>query len=226
MDSIDWDAVKKAIQINEPEVKADDEVDVVYEGIEYRPKNDQYAQLKRLKIYYKEVQKVGYKTDSLKPLFDQLYDILEKRNKKVRDVIIEDLKELDSCFASGAYKATLILAGSILEAILLDWLSENDGKDYFQVPYKVPVTKNDGSTVWVVKEELSTYIEKIDDIEKPYWMQKDNAHAIRKKRNLVHAKLCLKDEVGVNEETCNEVIKYLKEIVETRLNKLQTEIEE
>lgn len=226
MDSIDWDAVKKAIQINEPEVKADDEVDVVYEGIEYRPKNDQYAQLKRLKIYYKEFRRTGYKTDSAKALYDQLNAILEKRKTRVGNVILEDLKELDSCFASGAYKATLILAGSILEAVLLDWLSENDGKDYFQVPYKVPVTKNDGSTIWVVKEELSTYIDKIDDIEKPYWMQKNNAHEIRRKRNLVHAKLCLKDEVGVNEETCKEVIKYLKEIVETRLSKLQAEIEE
>lgn len=47
----------------------------------------------------------------------------------------EDIKELDACFASGAYKATLILTGSVLEAFLLDWLSEIDGKNYFEEPY-------------------------------------------------------------------------------------------
>lgn len=44
----------------------------------------------------------------------------------------------------------------------------------------------------------------------------EEAHKIRDKRNLVHAKLCLKKSAEINEETCNEVITYLKKIIESR----------
>ena len=38
--------------------------------------------------------------------------------------LIKDFAELNTCYRSKAYKATMILCGSILEAVLLDWLSE------------------------------------------------------------------------------------------------------
>ena len=41
--------------------------------------------------------------------------------------MILSLKELNICFKNKAYKAALILAGSILEAVLIDWLSEKRG---------------------------------------------------------------------------------------------------
>lgn len=34
------------------------------------------------------------------------------------------MAELRTCFNSNAYKAAIILAGSILEAFLIDWLSK------------------------------------------------------------------------------------------------------
>ena len=33
---------------------------------------------------------------------------------QLRSFLVDDLKELNTCFSGGAYKATLILAGSIL----------------------------------------------------------------------------------------------------------------
>ena len=41
----------------------------------------------------------------------------------------------------------------------------------------------------------------------------DYAHAIRKRRKLVRAKLCLKEGVTLNNETCKEVIAYLKKVI-------------
>ena len=41
------------------------------------------------------------------------------------------------------------------------------------------------------------------------------AHEIRKKRNLVHAKLCLKSD-EINEAVCREVIGYLEDVIKTR----------
>ena len=48
---------------------------------------------------------------------------------QLRSFLTGDLKELNVCFKNGAYKATLMLAGSILEAVLIDWLSEIHHKD-------------------------------------------------------------------------------------------------
>ncbi len=50
----------------------------------------------------------------------------------------------------------------------------------------------------------------------PNWMEEaDKAHEIRKKRNLVHAKLCLKSH-DVNENVCRQVIEYLKDVLKTK----------
>jgi hypothetical protein len=65
---------------------------------------------------------------------------------------------------------------------------------------------------------LDYYISKVAKISTPPWMQemKNNANSIKDKRNLVHAKLCLRDDVKINDETCKDVISYLKEIIKVR----------
>lgn len=139
----------------------------------------------------------------------------------VRKQVLEDLEEVNACFNSKAYKATLILCGSILEAVLIDWLSEIDGVDYFTKEYQV--TK----TVWdkkrncekVIRKEgkLSDYISRIKEIKKPEWMQESEAaEKIRNKRNLVHAKLCLKSKENIDETLCKEVIQYLEIVLKSR----------
>ena len=56
--------------------------------------------------------------------------------EEVKDrVLEEDIKEINVCFRNKAYKAALILTGSVLEAVLLDWLSELHGKNYFEEDY-------------------------------------------------------------------------------------------
>ena len=63
---------------------------------------------------------------------------------------------------------------------------------------------------------LADYIDEIKELARPAWMKADEAHKIRKKRNLVHAKLCMSDTTEINEQTCREVIQYLKDVIETR----------
>jgi len=106
---------------------------------------------------------------------------------------------------------SLILAGSILEAVLIDWLSEIKGVDFFKKTYMVKDDKGKDKPA-----DLNDYINEIKYIERPHWMEEANkAHAIRKKRNLVHAKLCMKSN-EINEEVCREVIGYLKDVLKTR----------
>ena len=70
------------------------------------------------------------------------------------------------------------------------------------------------------KADLIGYIreiEKIKEEESPDWGQEaKKAHAIRKQRNLVHAKLCLNTDVEMDEETCKMVVGYLIDIINTR----------
>ena len=52
----------------------------------------------------------------------------------------------------------------------------------------------------------------------------EKAHFIRVNRNSVHAKVCLKKDLGINRDTCEKVIRYLKDIVESRLDKRKEEL--
>lgn len=151
---------------------------------------------------------------SVKQSINECYNELYKMCK-------EDLREVEECYKIGAYKATMILAGSVLEAFLIDWLSEKDGINYFVQPYKyTKVVK--GKEELVKDDRLCNYIDRIAEIEKPKWMEeKEKAHEIRKSRNLVHAKLCLKEDIDISQDTCKLLIDYLQEIIDSRLQAVE-----
>lgn len=147
-------------------------------------------------------------------LTEQVQKLKLIKDPKVRNLILEDVKELKTCFESGAYKAALILSGSILEAFMIDWLGSINGKDYFSEDYMVPDRWDKMKTK---RAELIDYIDAVAEIKKPDWMEEQSkAHHIRYKRNMVHAKLCMKKSQQINEETCKQVIDYLIEIISTR----------
>ncbi len=157
-----------------------------------------------------EVQKVENIEDILN--IEVANNIKVHNEEVLRAFLTDDLRELNTCYKNKAYKATLILAGSILEAVLIDWLSEIKHIDYFEEDYIV----KDKKTGKDRKAELFDYINEIKYIERPHWMEEaSKAHEIRKKRNLVHAKLCIKSD-EINENVCKEVIGYLKDVLKTR----------
>lgn len=143
-------------------------------------------------------------------LFDNLRlyksDILERFLK-------EDIEELKICFKHKAYKATLILAGSILEAVLIDWLSELKETNYFKETFINSKGYN---------ASLIDYIKEIEVIKKPKWYDEaEKANNIRKNRNLVHAKLCIKENTKIDESLCRDVIQYLIDVIKSRSGKKQ-----
>ena len=155
---------------------------------------------------------IGVETD----LANELMDKIRLNNESlIKHQIEEDIEELNICFNNKAYKATLILAGSILEAFLLDWISEIHGVNYFdennqprkpEYYYEKNGNKhfiridNKGNIVYTdERADLADYIDEIKLIKRPNWMQQaKDAHKIRKKRNLVHAKLCLRESVAID----------------------------
>lgn len=131
-----------------------------------------------------------------------------------REIIIGDMKELKACFTNGTNKAAIILAGSILEAFLIDWLSEINDTNYFEEDYMV----FDKYRRKERRAGLKDYIEAIEELKKPDWYEAaSKATEIRKKRNLVHAKLYI-DDKDISKETCTEVIDYLEYVINTRWN--------
>ena len=133
-------------------------------------------------------------------------------NNDAKEIILKDLTELHACFNNKLYKAAIILAGSILEAFLIDWLSEIKNEDYFSKDYLIYDKRLKRNR----RADLKDYIDKIQYLKRPSWIDAaEKATEIRRKRNLVHAKLYINDN-DISKETCTEVINYLEYVVKTR----------
>ena len=177
-----------------------------------------YGQLQRLNDYCEQIDKNKEKPRIVEDLIDiELANTIRAYNEdQLRTFLTNDMRELNACYKAKAYKATLILAGSILEAFLIDWLSEYDGIDYFDEKVKYCPRKNYGRN-----PDLSVYINEIEYLYHPSWMKWNGcyqSHTIRENRNLVHAKLCMKPDVKIDKDTCKMVTGYLKYVLNTRSN--------
>lgn len=144
--------------------------------------------------------------------------LLAAKKGRLGDMLASDMEEINTCFANGAYKATLVMAGSVLEAILIDWLSDINGIDYFREQYYAEYKDGNGKAR-TRKATLYDYICAIKELAVPEWMEAEKADEIRGKRNLVHARLCLKGE-DVNERVCRKVIGYLSDVIASRVSSM------
>ena len=135
-------------------------------------------------------------------------------DNNARQIILNDLTELRLCIKSRAYKAAIIMAGSILEAFLIDWLCEIDGRDYFAEDYTVIDKKYKHPR----RADLKDYIDEIQK-KRPDWITgAKKATEIRKKRHLVHAKLYIA-EGEISQDICYEMLQNLEAIINNRWNK-------
>lgn len=152
--------------------------------------------------------KMDYKNESQKMIGEDILSAISKmKNKAIRELINDDLNEVEVCFDNKAYKSAIILCGSILEAILLDWLSEYENTDDI-----LDVAKGeDGRDL-----ELSKIIRKLKELVRPYWYESSKAHEIRKTRNMVHPKECIKNNTKVSVDECRKIINDLNDIIESK----------
>ncbi|MFC3633492.1 hypothetical protein ACFOKE_06295 [Enterococcus rivorum] len=156
--------------------------------------------------YFEDLKKIGYIYNGATEILEE--EIVEKnilyyKNLK-KEVLDIDLAEIKSCYSIGAYKASTILVGSVVEAFLLDWLSEID-----QVNYLDQNIKDVQFCACINKLERKIGVSWKDMAKK--------AHIIRKARNLVHPKLFL-NRNEINRQTTQELVNNLEEIVASRGN--------
>jgi len=141
-----------------------------------------------------------------KPIQEEFIDELLEKIKStklalIKEIVEADFKEIKKCVNQEAYKATVVLCGSILEAVLLDWLSEIKMRNYINS-----------------REELS-FFDMIKEMEKTGVFDRkltEYAHKVRDYRNLVHPKKMLKKEIVLNSEIVKDMIWKLKKILEKR----------
>lgn len=152
--------------------------------------------------------KSDFKNESQKMINEDILSAISKmKNKTIRELINDDLNEVKVCFDNKAYKSAIILCGSILEAVLLDWLSEYENTDDI-----LNVAKGeDGRDL-----ELSKIIYKLKELVRPYWYESSKAHEIRKTRNMVHPKECIKNNIKVSIEECRKIMNDLNDIIESK----------
>ena len=129
-------------------------------------------------------------------------------NQNAKEAVNKFLVEINDAIKNGLYYSATIVIGSVLEAFLIDWLTEIDGKDYFKEPYLLPEKNNK-------RADLKDYIDIIQK-KRPDWIDgAKKATFIRTKRNTVHAKLYIEDK-DISEKTCIELLNDLKSIIHNR----------
>ena len=150
------------------------------------------------------------KTKVKKPIQKEFLEeeILKLRlfKKEILDKIIkQDFQELEKCRINKLYKSFLILAGSILEAFLLDWISEIERKDYF---VKTSENFTLGKLIFDKLKKMHPDIFNDELIRK--------ASEIMKKRNFIHPKEFFNSRELINDSVCGEVVNNLRFILNSR----------
>jgi hypothetical protein len=131
-------------------------------------------------------------------VLEKLDNVRLYKRELISRLVTDDFSEISRCLTVSAYKSTLILSGSILEAFLLDWLSDIDQKNYFEVKRE---------------PKLSELIERLTS---QLGDAKEGALRINNKRNLVHPKRILQSQEKIVEKICLDVIKDLREVIKRR----------
>ncbi len=135
-------------------------------------------------------------------------------NKNAKESIEKYLAEIKNDIDAGSFYSATILMGSVLEAFLIDWLCEIDGKDYFSEDYTVIDKRYNHPR----RADLKDYIDEIQR-KRPDWISgAKKATEIRKKRNLVHARLYIA-EGEISQDICYEMLQNLEAIINNRWNK-------
>ena len=132
----------------------------------------------------------------------------------LRGMIDRDLKEMNLCFEHGIYKSAVILAGSIIEAILVDYFLA-----YEQLPklskQKIIRASLDKLIYWASNENVNLITEDT----------KATAHVIRYYRNLIHPGAELRLKIVADKNTAQVaiglvgiIIKEIKEYFEKKFS--------
>jgi hypothetical protein len=132
-------------------------------------------------------------------LLEELEKLRISKRAKVERLIKGDLKELKVCIDNGLFKASMVISGSILEAVILDWLSETEKNDYYSDETEIRL--NDAILL----------LNKSGEIDRDVL---NAAHNIRRMRNLIHPINYLKNQGKVTRRECKKLLDDLNIVID------------
>jgi len=131
-------------------------------------------------------------------VLEELETVRLHKKELISNLLKDDFIEINHCLSVSAYKSTLILCGSILEAILLDWISEIEQRNYFE------------------EEKDPGLNEVIKKLQNQLGTAKEQAIRIKDRRNLVHPRRLLRNMERIDWLLCESVIGDLQVVLKRR----------
>jgi hypothetical protein len=131
-------------------------------------------------------------------LLEELEKLRISKRAMIERIIKDDLKELKVCIDKGLYKASMVICGSVLEAVILDWLSETEKHDYYQDEAELSLSK------------ALMLLHQLGELDSDVL---NAAHNIRRMRNLIHPKNYLQNQGKVTKRECMKLLEELKTVV-------------
>ena len=161
--------------------------------------------------FYKKINQAVAVDDALFEELQKCY-VEEPHKQGILKYIDDVMAELKINIPNGAYQSAVVLMGAALEAFLVDWASEKDGKDYFEEPYRI-VNVDGRPQPWYMS--LNDAICRIGKVVKK-WSARDKADSIRKMRNCIHPKVFLKQNEKLTKEKCDAALQDLDAVIKSR----------
>lgn len=188
---------------------------------------DQFAKLAKPERVYEYVE-ISPESTLAAFLKNECINRLENKNfLALKELLENDFTELKVCYDHKAYKAAVILAGSILEAFVIDWLSELDQVNYFQKVYpkkdkagNIVLKRNGQPQQADLLQMMKDLRAKLISIGVSWCNEFYDADIIREKRNNVHAKLSMLDSSYNSQSTCQDIMQRLERVIKSRNNAL------
>ncbi|WP_420935479.1 DUF4145 domain-containing protein [Alteromonas sp. A081] len=131
-------------------------------------------------------------------LLEGLEKLRISKRSIIEKLIKDDLKELKVCIDKGLYKSSMVICGSILEAIILDWLSETEKHDYYE------------DVLGISLSEAIKSLKKLGELD---YEAANAAHNIRTLRNLIHPRNYLQNQGKVTKRECKKLLEQLRIII-------------
>jgi len=163
-------------------------IDHIEKKLEYISKNREYEDIGFL-LNYDNLESIGY-TESLQNKIAQMPDI------SFRDLLQRDFKECAIAYLSRQYKTTIILCGSIVEAIITYTLSDKN-----IIKYDIGLLLNKRSKYKkIIDMDLNELLEvaKVEGIIQAE--QYHLIHYLRFYRNIIHPSVEIRKSYNINEE--------------------------
>lgn len=190
------DLVAMPVLIPEPAVLQQAEK-VYHEVLGRKAEADRLAQIADARFRVEDLTKDTVQAYFMSSVADMISD---QKARYLKQIIDDDIREIDACRKAGALKACVALSGSVLEAILLEWVAEQEGKNPASVNLK-----------------LNKLIDQLIHQGILIDPAGENAHHIRRQRNIVHPQQVLKNE-KLTPSSVDDVLTMLKDIIQLRFS--------